>query len=144
VLFDLLRVIGAAVLVVLGVQVWCSSVRNDEDGFGGALTTWLPGRRTPLAAFRASLISVVANPKAAVFGLSFFPQFLPRSGSVLLAVVALASIQVVVDSAWCVSLVLLAGRARAWLSRARIRQRIERGLGVILIAFGAELAIDTR
>ncbi len=143
-LFDGLHVIGAVVLIALGVQAWRSSGQGDEDGFGTALTSRLPRGRGPGAAFRASLISIAANPKAAVFAVSFFPQFLPRSGPLLPTVLVLASIQVILDTAWCTGLVLAAGRARHWLSRSAVRRRIERGLGAILIVIGVELATETR
>jgi threonine/homoserine/homoserine lactone efflux protein len=90
------------------------------------------------------VLSIAANPKAAVFAVSFFPQFLPRHGPLLATVIVLATIQVILDSAWCAGIVLAADRARHWLSRGRIRQRIERVLGAVLIALGIELAIDTR
>ena len=144
VLFDALHVLGALVLMVLGVQVWRSSREGADDGFGAALTARLPRGRSPGAAFRASLISIAANPKAAVFSISFFPQFLPRHGAVLPTVLVLATIQVVLDSAWCAGIVLAADRAQGWLSRTAIRRRIERALGTVLIALGFELAIDTR
>jgi threonine/homoserine/homoserine lactone efflux protein len=51
---------------------------------------------------------------------------------------------VVLDSSWCVGLVLAASRARRWLTRVSVRRRIERTLGAVLVALGVELAIDTR
>jgi threonine/homoserine/homoserine lactone efflux protein len=56
----------------------------------------------------------------------------------------LATIQVILDSAWCAGLVLAASRARRWLGRVSIRRRIERTLAVVLVGLGFELAIDTR
>lgn len=108
----------------------------------GALTGRPLRARTPGAAFRASLVSIAANPKAAVFAISFFPQFLPRNGPLVPALVALASIQVLVDSAWTLGLVLLADRIGAIWRRAAVRQRLERALGAILIALGLELALN--
>jgi threonine/homoserine/homoserine lactone efflux protein len=146
VLFDALHIVGGLVLVALGVQAWRDSRGRGDDGLGAAVAA-APVRargRTPAAAFRASLISIAANPKAAVFAMSFFPQFLPRSGPVLPTVIALATIQVVLDTAWCAGIVMAADRAREWLSRGAIKQRIERVLGAVLIALGLELAIDTR
>lgn len=87
-------------------------------------------------------MSIAANPKAAVFAISFFPQFLPRNGPLVPALVALASIQVLVDSAWTLGLVLLADRIGAIWRRAAVRQRLERALGAILIALGLELALN--
>jgi threonine/homoserine/homoserine lactone efflux protein len=104
----------------------------------------LPSGRTPAAAFRASLVTIAANPKAAVFAFSFFPQFLPRHGPVFGTTVALASVQLILDTSYCVGIVLLASRARRWLSRAAIRRRLERALGATLIALGIDLAAATR
>ena len=104
----------------------------------------LPSGRTPAAAFRASLVTIAANPKAAVFAFSFFPQFLPRHGPVFGTTVALAFVQLVLDSTYCVLVVLLASRARRWLSRAAIRRRLERVLGATLVALGIDLAAASR
>jgi threonine/homoserine/homoserine lactone efflux protein len=142
VLFDAMHVIGAVVLVALGIQAWRGA--GEGDGFSETLTAVLPRGRTPRAAFRASLVSIAANPKAAVFAVSFFPQFLPRDGSLLPTVLVLATIQVILDSAWCAGIVLAAGHARRWLRRVKVRRRIERTLGAVLVALGIGLAIDTR
>jgi threonine/homoserine/homoserine lactone efflux protein len=90
-------------------------------------------------------VTIAANPKAAVFAFSFFPQFLPRHGPVLGTAVALAAVQVVViDGPYCAAVVLLASRARNWLSRAAIRRRLERVLGATLVCLGLDLAAATR
>jgi threonine/homoserine/homoserine lactone efflux protein len=144
VLFVGMHVVGAAVLVYLGVTAWLSA-RREEGEFGEALKLHLPAGRTPGASFRASLVTVAANPKAAVFAFSFFPQFLPRHGPVFGTAVALAAIQVVViDGPYCAMIVLLASRARNWLSRPVIRRRLERVLGATLVGLGIDLAAATR
>ncbi|WP_107654469.1 LysE family translocator [Nocardia suismassiliense] len=137
-----MHIIGAVVLIWLGVQAWRGARTDDE--FGSTMTKLLPAGRTPAAAFRASLVSIAANPKAAVFGLTILPQFLPSSGPVLPTIFILVAIQLVVDTAWCVGIVLAADQAGSWLRRTGIRQRIERALGAILIALGLGLAADAR
>jgi threonine/homoserine/homoserine lactone efflux protein len=90
-------------------------------------------------------VTIAANPKAAVFAFTFFPQFLPRHGSVFAAAATLAAIQVVViDAPYCAMIVLLASRARTWLSRATIRRRMERILGATLVCLGIDLAAAAR
>lgn len=144
VLFAGMHVVGAAVLVYLGVTAW-RSARREEGDFGEALRLRLPAGRTPAASFRASLVTIAANPKAAVFAFSFFPQFLPRHGPVFATAAILAAIQVVVvDGPYCAMIVLLASRARNWLSRPAIRRRLERVLGATLICLGIDLAAATR
>ena len=144
VLFTAMHLVGAAVLVYLGVSAW-RSARREEGEFGAALQLRLPAGRTPAASFRASLVTIAANPKAAVFAFTFFPQFLPRHGPVLGTAAALAAIQVlVIDGPYCAMIVLLASRARNWLSRATIRRRMERALGATLVCLGIDLAAATR
>ncbi|WP_280357719.1 LysE family translocator [Nocardia otitidiscaviarum] len=133
------HIVGAAVLIWLGVQAWRSARRPEQ-----VQAVVAPRGRTPAAAFRASLLSIAANPKAAVFGLTILPQFLPSSGPVLPTVLVLASIQLVVDTAWCVAVVLAAERAGARLRDTRIRQRVERCLAAVLVALGFGLAADAR
>ena len=139
-----LHVVGAVVLVYLGVSAWRSARRQDDAEFGAAFARRLPSGRTPAAAFRASLVTIAANPKAAVFAFSFFPQFLPRHGPVFGTTLALASVQLVLDSTYCVLVVLLASRARYWLSRVAVRRRLERILGATLVALGIDLAAASR
>jgi threonine/homoserine/homoserine lactone efflux protein len=134
-----LHIVGAAILIWLGVSAWRNAKRPDE------IEVPLPPRgRTPAAAFRAALLSIAANPKAAAFGIVVLPQFLPSSGTVLPTLVVLAAIQLVIDTAWCAGLVLAASRAREVLSRAHIRRRIERVMGAALMALGVGLAADAR
>jgi threonine/homoserine/homoserine lactone efflux protein len=134
-----LHIIGAAILIWLGISAWRNAKRPAE------VEIPLPPRgRTPAAAFRASLISIAANPKAAAFGIVVLPQFLPASGPVLPTLLVLAAIQLVVDTAWCAGVVLAADRAREVLRRTHIRRRIERVMGALLVALGLGLAADAR
>jgi threonine/homoserine/homoserine lactone efflux protein len=134
-----LHVIGAAILIWLGISAWRHAKRPADAGVPVP-----PRGRTPAAAFRASLVSIAANPKAAAFGIAVVPQFLPPTGPVLPTLLALAVIQLVLDTTWCAGLVLAADRAREVLSRTYIRRRIERVLGAVLMAVGVGLAADAR
>lgn len=135
VLFAGLHVTSAAVLICLGVTAWRSARREDGE-LGTALRLRLPAGRTPAASFRASLVTIAANPKAAVFAFSFF---------VLGTAVTLAAIQVaLIDGPYCAMIVLLASRASNWLCRAATRRRLERVLGAALAGLGIDLAAATR
>jgi threonine/homoserine/homoserine lactone efflux protein len=140
VLSDALHIVGGLALVALGLRAWRAARRASTNEV--KVTGRLPRGRTPGAAFCVSLVSIAANPKAAVFAITFFPQFLPRGGPLLPTLVALAGIQVVVDGVWTAGLVLLAGRVGEAWRRVAVRKRLERILGAILIAIGLELAVD--
>lgn len=133
----MLHIVGAAILVWLGISAWRSAKYPEE------IAVALPARgRTPAAAFRAALLSIAANPKAAAFGIVVLPQFLPAGGALLPTLLILAAIQLVIDTSWCVGVVLAADRARNILSRTHIRRRIERTMGAALVALGLTLAAD--
>jgi threonine/homoserine/homoserine lactone efflux protein len=134
-----LHVVGAAILIWLGVSAWRNAKHPADIELAVA-----PRGRTPAAAFRAALVSIAANPKAAAFGIVVLPQFLPADGPVLPTLLVLAAIQLVVDTAWCVSVVLAADRARNILNRSHIRRRIERVMAAALVALGLGLGADTR
>ena len=148
-LYDGMHLIGGGVLVFLGVTAWRSARRANGlaepgDGFSAGTTGLLPAGQTPAAAFRASLVSIAANPKAAVFAFSFLPQFLPAHGPVFATAAVLAVIQVVIDGSYCAGIVYLAGRIKPWLARDAIRRRMEQALGTVLIGLGIGLAAETR
>jgi len=143
VLFDAMHIVGALVLIMLGIQAWRSAAGGDRDSaFASALIARLPRGGGPGSAFRASLLSIAANPKAAIFAISFLPQFLPRHGPLLPTVLVLATVQVTLDTLYCSGIVLLADRARQLLQRGAVRRRIERGLGLVLVGLGCELTLE--
>jgi threonine/homoserine/homoserine lactone efflux protein len=132
-----LHVIGAVILTWLGISAWRHAKKPAD-----VTAAIAPRGGTPAAAFRASLVSIAANPKAAVFGVAVLPQFLPSTGPVLPTLFVLAAIQLVIDTSWCIGIVLAADRAREILTVARVRRRFERTLGAILLALGVGLAAD--
>ena len=132
-----LHVVGGLVLIAMGIAAWRAAGREVDVVAVGPLRG-----RTPMAAFRASLLSIAANPKAAVFGITIVPQFLPAHGPRLAVLAVLCSVQLVIDTSWCVGVVLLADRARGALARVQVRRRIERAMGGLLVALGLGLAAD--
>ena len=125
--------------------VWLGISARRSAKHPGDMDLALPPRgRTPAAAFRAALVSIAANPKAAAFDIVVLPQFLPTGGPVLPTLLVLAVIQLVVDPTWCVAVVLAAHRARNILNRSHIRCRIERVMGSALVALGIGLGADAR
>jgi threonine/homoserine/homoserine lactone efflux protein len=76
-----------------------------------------------MSAFLVACLILAALPGPAT---ALFLQFPPSSGPVLPALLVLALIQLVIDTAWCAGVVLAATRARELLSRMHIRRRIER------------------
>ena len=74
-LFTLVKYLGAAYLVYLGLRAIF-----ERDAYSHPAAS---GRLTPAAAFRQAVLAEVLNPKSALFFLAFLPQFVrPENGAV--------------------------------------------------------------
>jgi threonine/homoserine/homoserine lactone efflux protein len=143
--YVVLRVAGAAVLIGLGVRAWRAA--------------WLQRRRAraelpepaPLrpargwwAAFGEGAVVMLANPKAAVFMIAFYPQFVPADLPLFATTAGLAALQVVLETAFYLALAAGVARAGGWLRRPRIRARLEAVSGTVLVGLGLRVALTSR
>ena len=133
--FDVLRLVGAAYLVWLGVKMWRSDGRLGEASSGAA--------RSHLQYAWQGFLVIWSNPKALVFFGAFIPQFVDPDGPADLQVVLLGltfmAVALVLDGAYAVA----AGRTGALLSRRNVRW-LERVSGSVLIGGGLWLALGRR
>ncbi|MQA07366.1 MAG: LysE family translocator [Pseudonocardiaceae bacterium] len=135
--YQVLRVVGACVLVWLGIQALRSA--RKRAGATEAADISAPSRA---ASFRAGLLINLANPKLAVFAVSFLPQFIPAEQSGTGVFVLFALVFVLVDVVWYTLLAGVLGRLIGWLRREKVRRRLERLSGGVLIALGIRLALS--
>ena len=138
--YTVLRVVGAAVLLYLGVRAW----RAAWTDRGEAQPPVSGSRRSTRGAFGEGVLVQLANPKAAVFMFAFYPQFVPSDGPVLAWTAALALLQVLVETALYLALATTVGRASAWFRRPEIRRRLEAASGTVLIGLGVRVAVSPR
>jgi threonine/homoserine/homoserine lactone efflux protein len=131
--FLALKLIGACVLVWLGIQ----SLRRARAGE-------LPPPPPRGRAFRDGLVTSLANPKLAVFFVALFPQFVGDHGAVLPTTLAMAAMIVCFDFIWYTALAVLASRAKAGFMRSRAGRWLERVTGSVLIALGLRVALSGR
>ncbi|TCK22487.1 LysE family translocator [Pseudonocardia endophytica] len=136
VLFTVLRWVGAAYLVVLGIQ----ALRAARRGAYAALGEVPPGGRR--RAFVTGALSNLTNPKVLVMYLSVLPQFLTPGVTGVGDALLLAWTVAVLGVVWLVALTLVVHRARAWFSRRRVRRASDAVTGVALLGFGAALAVE--
>jgi threonine/homoserine/homoserine lactone efflux protein len=129
--FEVVRWVGVAYLVWIGVQAWRAPAVD--------LTRMRAQPKSARAImFRGFLVSL-SNPKTLVFYGAFFPQFVsaeaPVGPQVAVLCVTFLVIAAGLDSCWA----LMAGRARVFLAmRGRLRNRITGGL---LMGAGLGLAL---
>lgn len=134
--FDVLRLLGAAYLVWLGVRLWRSDGRLGEP-------TAEARPRTLARYFWQGVLVIWSNPKALFFFGAFIPQFVDPAGNAAVQTVVLGvtfmAVATVLDGAYAVA----AGRTGALLSRRNVRL-LERVSGTALIGGGLWLALSRR
>lgn len=142
--YDVMRVVGAVVLVVFGVQALRSARRLGEGApaVPDPVAVEPSARPSAWASYRAGLALNLANPKAAVFALSFLPQFVPAGAPKLPTMVALAALWAVFEVGYYACYVWGVNRMRRLIDRASVRRRLEQVSGGVLIALGVRMAVE--
>ena len=137
--FDVIKIAGAVVLVVMGVR---SLLARGEQAAGDSAHA----RRevSDRQALRAGLMTSLANPKLAVFFVALFPQFLPRGAPVLPATLAMVCVILIFDLVWYSVLAALVSRARRQFVQGGWARRFERVTGAVLVGLGVRLALERR
>lgn len=131
-----LRLAGAAYLLYVGAQALRSRVlRRAADA--RPATRPLVGR-----GFRAGLLTDLLNPKVGVFFITFFPAFIPRHVPVAAMTVGLGLIFVAETALYFGAILLFVRRLSAWMDSERVRRRLNRATGLVLIGFGLRLAVE--
>ncbi|WP_433362414.1 LysE family translocator [Streptosporangium sp. CA-115845] len=139
--YDALRLAGAAFLIYLGVKALWSARRG---GYGAAAEAVERAPDSWGRNFRLGLVTNLANPKAGLFAMSFLPQFVPAGVPVLSALLLLAAVSTLIDLAWYLGVVWLVGAARRFFGRPRVRHRLEQVSGLVLVVLGVRLAAEFR
>jgi threonine/homoserine/homoserine lactone efflux protein len=134
--FLALRLLGAAYLVLLGVQALVNAIRGRKDRglFAGGSSRPL----TSSTAFRQGLVSNLGNPKMAVFFTSLLPQF----GSSFVGLAALGLLFCFLTLLWLSLYAVAVSRAGNLLRRGGIRRALEGLTGAALVALGLRLAAE--
>ncbi len=141
--YPVLRVVGAAVLLVLGVKALREAWRGR-----GATTAPDPappmGRRHWWGAFGEGVVVQLANPKAAVFMIAFYPQFVPVDVPVFATTALLGLLQISLEIVLYLGLAAGVACAGAWFRRPRVRARLEAVSGTVLVGLGLKVAASGR
>ncbi|MFC4158600.1 LysE family transporter [Chitinimonas lacunae] len=128
--FELLRYGGGAYLVWLGLQ----SLLSRTPGFALSVPDGS-------GAFRRSLWVTLLNPKAIVFFMAFFPQFVSREAHPA-AFVLLGVTFISLNCLWQAGLIVGANRIASHLdAMPRFALWVNRLLGLVFILFGVKLAL---
>jgi threonine/homoserine/homoserine lactone efflux protein len=138
--FTVVKLLGAAYLLYLGVQAW----RVRRSVAAELAATFAPRRRRRIV--WDGLVVGLTNPKSMVFFAAVLPEFVDRSlGHTSLQLLLLGLVWVALalisDSTWA----LAAGTARNWLARRpRQLERAQGASAVVMIGLGVGLAVTSR
>lgn len=124
--FNALLITGALYIAWIGVSL----LRSDA-----AFSVVATGDRPLSATFRQGMLTCLLNPKAYLFMLAIFPQFLRPQYGALLAQAAVMWLIIALNQVLVYGgLALAADRARQWLSREPAAGAfVARSVGVLLI-----------
>lgn len=127
-----LKLVGGAYLVWLGIQLW----RSPPVMFDHAAAA---GDARPPTLFRQGLLTAASNPKALLFYGAFLPQFIDAGRPLLPQFAIMAATFVIVE--WFVEwgLALLAHRVRPWLQR--VGRGFNRACGGLFVGMGCALPL---
>lgn len=140
--FTVVKVLGAAYLIWLGVQQWRAPVpaaaasQHEASGPVG-----LPTVRQRIA---LGFFTNVTNPKGIVFMVAVLPQFIDPGRPLWLQLLILLVTSLGVDLVVMHGYAFLASRAQRWLATARARRAQNRVFGGVLMAMGASLFMVKR
>jgi threonine/homoserine/homoserine lactone efflux protein len=169
VVFTVVKLCGAAYLLILGAQALLAArrpaaTRQTADGPAthgpsadgpvmrgpatGAARRRLRGRRLPRLLtgppWRQGLLCNLLNPKIAVLFTSLIPQFVAPGQSAPLQAAILAGIFVAITLVWLTGYALAASAAQQVLRRNRVQRMMRAITGTALVGLGVRLAVETR
>lgn len=138
-LFSVVKYLGAAYLVYLGLQAI----------FAGTGAATRPSSAPPMTAgkaFRQAVVVEVLNPKTALFFLAFLPQFVhPQNGSVVLQLAVLGAVFVLCGLFSTAIFAISAARLGRFLcSNPAVQKWQGKVVGGIFCALGVRLALQER
>lgn len=131
-LLIVLKFIGGAYLVWLGIQVWRSPSLGEtkaqvlKDVSSSSL-------------FRQGALAALTNPKGILFFVAFLPQFIDPSIALVTQFVVMAATFVVIEFIYEYVVASLANKIQPWL--AKFGKKVNRVFGGIFMAIGVALPL---
>ena len=132
-----LKLVGACYLAYLGMRALLDSRQRPADLLAG-----VPAAARAGSVFRQGFLSAISNPKLGVFFVTFLPQFVLPGQPVLARLLELGVTFAVIGWIWMNVYGIFVTRLRDVITTPRVRQWMQRVTGVVLLGFGARLALE--
>lgn len=134
---DLLKFVGAAYLVWLGIAAWRAPIEHERNEAG-------PARVRAGTLYRRGVLISLTNPKTLAFYAAFFPQFIAADRPAMPQLVLLALSFLAVSALSDGTYALAAGRLAPHLRSPRAQAIRNRATGAVLAVAGIGLALTRR
>jgi RhtB (resistance to homoserine/threonine) family protein len=138
--FTVVKLVGAAYLVYIGVNMLRTRIRGEVQESAVAVPKALSWRRI----FAQGFLTNVLNPKVALFFLAFVPQFIvPDAPNKALAFLLLGTLFNLNALAWTCFLALFsAGVSRRFKTSSALSAWFNRVVGGLFVGLGLKLALS--
>jgi threonine/homoserine/homoserine lactone efflux protein len=136
--FELVKYIGAVYLIYLGIKTWRQADQGElrTEGRPDASGGW--------ARFRIGVLVALSNPKAILFGVAFFPQFLDlRQPMAPQATILLLSFMCI-ETGWMCVYAGGGAKLAGWLRQGSRMRWFNRSAGVAFVGAGVLLGTFRR
>ncbi len=139
-LFTLLKFVGAAYLIFLGLKAFLSKPALFDDPV--SIEKGIDYRKIYTQGYLTNLF----NPKVALFFLSFLPQFInPTASNSPIPFLILGCTFLTTGTIWCMFLALAASALSGVLRRSpRISAIMQKLCGAVFVGLGLKLALEKR
>ncbi|QRM56002.1 LysE family translocator [Sinorhizobium sp. BG8] len=129
-IFTVLKWVGAAYLVWLGIKLWRAPVAGD------AVSGANPPEENPYKIFAHAYVVTALNPKSIVFFVAFLPQFLDLSRPLFAQMVIFEVTFLVLATLNALTYALMASAARQTIRKPTVQKIVNRTGGTLLICAG--------
>jgi threonine/homoserine/homoserine lactone efflux protein len=131
--FSVLKWIGAAYLIYLGIKLWRSNPEKHAIRFPVTKTS-------NRSLFKSAFFVTALNPKSIAFFVAFLPQFISRQSDTFFQFLILGATFLFLASFNAALYALFAGRLRDKLQNSTVRRWLNRCGGSVLICAGLATA----
>lgn len=134
--FAVVKWVGAAYLVYLGVQMLCGQAAKVQVDSGEVATANL------WVTYRQALVTNLFNPKVAIFFMALLPQFVaPVAEGSPWPLMFLGSVFIVTGTVWCLLVAAMAAKVSKVLRNSQKTLAVTNKItGIVFIALGIRVA----
>jgi threonine/homoserine/homoserine lactone efflux protein len=136
--FTVVKVVGAAFLIYLGVRTLLDARKHAT----ARMAEHMPSTRIAASPFWQGFWSNVLNPKVALLFISLLPQFLDAGDPILAKTLVLSALFLAMGIAWLLAYAALVSRAAGFFRSDRVRRRVQALSGAVLVALGVRIAVQ--